>query len=333
MKTKIASIALGALALCCGSAYAAPITPPGEEAGLNAAPPVPEGAYFVNIFGTGGDYFVDDKRGNLTFDVPVILWATPWQVNFFGFTGRFEVIAAAPIIGNLGLPCIQSRGQCSSDGVGRDITEMYQPFGEAGFAWDLGGGWSFSSFDGGYAPISNELKAHNIWVYNNRSWLSWSGTLFPASMKDGGDAIKGTIAIENIYGVTGNDLNTNARVNPDYDNVNLGAYVTIGKWDVGLVAFYSTDLENFAYGPATGGPATGQCGRNTVRCAQARAAIGPLIEYDFPGISVQANYTFDVYDENYRNLDGSTMRINQFWIKTIIPLWSPPKLEATTYKQ
>ena len=326
MKTKIASIALGALALCCGSAYAAPITPPGEEAGLNAAPPVPEGAYFVNIFGTGGDYLVDDKRSNLTFTVPVILWATPWQVNLFGFNGRFEVIAGPPIIGNVGIAA--SPGAVCTSSTCRDFTAMYNPFGEAGFAWDLGNGWSFSSFDGGYAPVDNELRlfGQNIWVYNNRSWVSWSGNLFPGSMKDGGDAIKGTIAVENIYGLTGNDQQTGLRVKPDYDNVNLGAYVTIGKWDVGLAAFYSTDLEDFAYGP-------GQCGPNRLRCAQARAAIGPLIEYDFPGISVQAQYTFDVYDQNYRNLNGSTMQINQFWLKTIIPLWNPPKLEATTYKQ
>ena len=332
MKTKIASIALGALALCCGSAYAAPITPPGEEAGLNAASPLPEGVYWVNIFGTGGDYLVDDKRSNLTFDVPAFVWATPWQVNFFGFTGRFEVIAAPPIIGNLGLA--QLPGTVCGNFSCRDVTAMYNPFGEAGFAWDLGNGWGFSSFDGGYAPVDNELRlfGQNIWVYNNRSWLGWSGNIFPGSMKDGGDAIKGTIAIENVYGVTGNGLQTGLRVQPDYDNVNLGAWATIGKWNVGLVAFYSTDLENFAYGP-------GQCGgvnpSATVvkRCAQARAAIGPLIQYDFTGISVQANYTFDVYDENYRNLDGSRMQINQFWLKTIIALWNPPVLEPTTYKK
>jgi hypothetical protein len=49
---------------------------------------------------------------------------------------------------------------------------------------------------------------------------------------------------------------------------------------------------------------------------------------------VQAQYTFDVYDNNYRNLDGSTMQINQFWLKTVIPLWNPPALEPApvTYK-
>ena len=111
---------------------------------------------------------------------------------------------------------------------------------------------------------------------------------------------------------------------PDYDNVNLTAYVTIGKWDFGLIGFYTTDTENFNYGPA-------QCGRpdllTMTKCEQSRAAVGPLIEYDFPGISMQVDYTVDFYDENYRNLDGSRMQIQQFWLKTVIPLWTAPKME------
>ena len=74
-----------------------------------------------------------------------------------------------------------------------------------------------------------------------------------------------------------------------------------------------------------------ESGRRTIvrKCEQSRAAIGPLLQYDFSGISVQANYTFDVMDDNYRNLDGSRMQINQFWLKTVIPLWSAPKLETS----
>ena len=193
------AVALGAMALCSGSAYAAPVTPPGEEAGLNASSPLPEGVYFVNIcFGTGGDYLIDDKRSNLTFDVPVILWATPWQPNFLGFTGRFEVIAAAPVIGNLGLACLNgSPIPCGSSHVGRDYTAMFNPFFEAGFAWDLGGGWGFSSFNGGYGPIDNELRGTNdIWVYNNRTWLGWSGNLWNSGLKDGNTGPKFTFAAE-----------------------------------------------------------------------------------------------------------------------------------------
>jgi hypothetical protein len=360
MKKKIAAIALGALALCSGSAYATPFTPPGEEAGLNAASPLPEGLYFINIFGTGGDYLplTDDRKSNLAFDVPVLLWATPWQMNLFGFTGRFEVIFAAPIIANVGVPyCGPVPGQprpaapvqtaaypCGTRGNlgvaptlgGRDYTGMYNPFFEAGFAWDLGGGWGFSSFDGGYAPIDNEFRffGQEVWVYNNRSWLGWSGNVFPGSMKDGGDAIKGTFAVEGITGLTGYPLNKREvaqKTRPDYFNLNATAYLTFGKWNLGLVGFYTTDLEPLYFNGATG-----QCSVNpnpNIKCEQSRAAIGPLVQYDFPGISVQANYTFDVYDHNMRNIDGSQMHINQFWVKTVIPLWTAPKEEKTTYKQ
>ena len=243
------------------------------------------------------------------------------------------MIAAAPVIDNWGFAC--SNGSPTSvpcvnqTAFGRDYTAMYNPFFEAGFAWDLGGGWGFSSFDGGYGPIDNELRGTNdIWVYNNRSWVGWTGTLFPGGMKDGGSGIKGTFAVENVLGLTGNNLETGKRLLPDYDNVNLTAYVTLGKWNLGLVGFYSTDLENLQTGSLPSQQCAGAAQNPSVKCAQSRAAIGPLVEYDFPGISVQASYTFDVYDENYRNLDGSRMQINQFWLKTVIPLWTAPKLEA-----
>ena len=210
---------------------------------------------------------VDDKRSNLTFTVPIILWATPWQPNFLGFNGRFEVVAAAPVIGNVGIPfcdChadnpLRKRQGFAPPLGGRDYTAMYNPFAEVGFAWDLGGGWGFCSFDGGYGPIDNELRlfGQNIWVYNNRTWLGWSGNLWNSGLKDGGTGPKFTVAIENVYGLTGNDVQTGVRVKPNYDNVNFGAWVTLGKWNLGLVAFYSTDIENFAYG-------AGQCGGSDI---------------------------------------------------------------------
>jgi hypothetical protein len=359
MKKKIASIALGALALFSGSAYATPFTPPGEEAGLNGANPLPEGIYFINIFGAGSDYLplTDDRKSNLTFDVPVIVWATPWQINLFGMTGRFEVIAAAPIIDNVGVPyCGPTPAQprpaspaptaaypCGTVGNlgvpptlgARDFTAMYNPLLLAGFAWDLGGGWGFSSFSGGYFPIDNELRlfGQDIWVYNNRSWLGWTGTLVPGGMKDGGDAVKATFAVESVLGLTGYPLNKEEvpqKTRPDYLNINASAYVTFGKWNVGLVGFYSTDLEPLYFNGATA-----QCSPNpnpNIKCEQSRAALGPLVQYDFPGISVQANYTFDVYDHNLRNIDGTQMHIQQFWLKTVIPLWTAPKEEKTTFK-
>ena len=317
------ALALTATAFCKSPAYAAPLTAPGEEAGLNAAAPLPEGVYFVNIYGAGGNYLVDDKRSNLSFDLPTIVWATPWQINLLGFTGRFEVIATPPIVQNLGTACLPSLGQCISARLGRDFTAMFNPFAEAGFAFDLGGGWSFSSFNGAYGPVDNELRGTNdIWTYNNRSWLGWSGNLWGGGLKDGGASPKFTFAGESVLGLTGNNLQTGQRFFPDYWNINLTAYATLGKWELGLISFGSFDLENST-------PVTGCDNRSVARCEQSRWAVGPLVGYEFPGITLQAQYSFDVYDQNYRNLDGSRMQVNQFWLKSVIPLWTAPKLETS----
>ena len=290
------ALALAATAFCKSPAYAAPLTAPGEEAGLNAAAPLPEGVYFVNIYGAGGNYLVDDKRSNLSFDLPTIVWATPWQINLLGFTGRFEVIATPPIVQNLGTACLASLGQCISARLGRDFTAMYNPFAEAGFAFDLGGGWSFSSFNGGYGPVDNEFRGTNdIWVYNNRSWLGWSGNAVSgAALKDGGSGTKGTFAVENVYGLTGNNLQTPEEC-AKLRNVNLTAYVTLGKWELGLIAFVASDLEDLYYRLPSY-----QCDIVSANPMQMRAipvGVGPLVHYEFPGISVQAQYTFDVYDK------------------------------------
>jgi hypothetical protein len=259
----------------------------------------------------------------LTFDVPSIAWATPWQLNLLGFTGRFEVIVAAPVIGNVGFASINPNTNCSAGLSCRDLTAMYNPFFQAGWAFDLGGGWSFSSFNGGYGPIDNELRGTNdIWAYNNRSWLSWSGNLWGGGLKDGGTGPKFTFAAESVLGLTGNNLESGQRFFPDYWNINLTAYATLGKWEVGLISFGSFDLENST-------PLTGCDNRAVTHCEQSRWAAGPLVGYEFPGITLQAQYSFDVYEQNYRNLDGSRTQTQQFWLKSVIPLWTAPKLEAS----
>ena len=83
----------------------------------------------------------------------------------------------------------------------------------------------------------------------------------------------------------------------------------------------STLRTNFAFDQCDNGVVT--------HCEQSRWAVGPLLGYEFPGITVQARYSFDVYDQNYRNLDGSTMNTKEFWLTTVIPLWTAPKLEAS----
>ena len=100
----VGAVAAGAIAFCGGSAYADSVTPPGEEACVMGSA-LPEGVYFINIYADGGYRGVDADKGTAHFDVPVIAWATPWQLNFLNFTGRFEVVAAAPAFLPAGIPC------------------------------------------------------------------------------------------------------------------------------------------------------------------------------------------------------------------------------------
>ena len=244
------AVALGAMALCGGSAYAAPVTPPGEEAGLNASSPLPEGVYFVNIFGTGGDYVIDDKRSNLTFDVPVILWATPWQPNFLGFTGRFEVIAAAPVIGNLGLAAYTDHrfraAPVTWPGFHRACITRFLRLALPGI-WAAAG--AFPALMAATARLTTSYGERTTYgCTTTAAWLGWSGNLWNSGLKDGSTGPKFTFAAESVYGLTGNNLQTHVQ-----DFARLLERQPERVCDFGQVGTrpyclrYSTDLENFDY--------------------------------------------------------------------------------------
>jgi hypothetical protein len=303
----------GAMALSLISgATAASWTPPGEFTGINTAPPLPEGVYWVNVFSDGqlrGTPGASTGSTNLTFDVPAIAWSTPW--TFMG--GRIEVAAAAPFIAPIcgGGPC---------------LTDMYNPFFEAGLAWDLTQfglpGWSFSTFNGGYVPVDNTLRVagSDMWVYNNRSAISWAPDK------------SWSFFMESVLGLTGKSSNTgvpgSVQANPDYWNLNFTAAKTIGKWTVGAIAYYSTDLEKLNHGL--------NCGSNgllaTTTCEQSQFAVGGEIGYAFPGITVILQGSTDVWVDHYiQGGNGSTLADTsksydtRGWVKTVVPLWTAPE--------
>ncbi len=312
--------ALGAVTLSCGSANAGSFTPPGDTVGLAIGAPLPEGVYFVDILSDGGSRGVDDKKSGLVFNIPAVAWSTPWTI----FGGRVWGYSTAPEL-SAGFPYCPAPA-CAPNPLtggaqaypppvgGRDFMAMYNPLVLAGLAWDLGGSWGFSDVVGGYGPVNNELRllGHDIWVFSNRAAISYTGN-------------KWNLSAEVVTGVTGDDLQTHQRVQPNYLNLNLSAVKTLGKWEVGAVAFYSTDLENFAYGSP-------QCGGTpslTRRCEQSQFAAGGEIGYEFPGITTLLQATTDVWTGNYRNLDGSKSYETQIWLKAIVPLWNPPKEEVS----
>ena len=99
----------------------------------------------------GGWRGVDDSKTDWIVAIPAIAWSTPW--TFLG--ARFEGYAAAPML-SWGIPALP--GQVAGGLVGRNFIDMDVPYANVGLAWDLGGGFAFSTWGGSYLPVNNELR-------------------------------------------------------------------------------------------------------------------------------------------------------------------------------
>ena len=88
--------------------------------------------------------------------------------------------------------------------------------------------------------------------------------------------------------------------NPDFLNVDLTATKRLGKWELGPVGLYSTDLNEpiAAYEK------------------QHQFALGGLVGYSFDRVSVQGYFTRNV-SENYGGVNNS---VN---VRVTVPLWNP----------
>ena len=76
---------------------------------------------------------------------------------------------------------------------------------------------------------------------------------------------------------------------------------TFGKWEIGPVGYYSTDLN---------APIAGYL-------KQSQFALGGLIGYNFGPVILQAYLTTDVYEQNYGGHD------TRLWGRVIVPLGNP----------
>ncbi len=311
IKTTIAALALGGMTFATGAAIAGSVEPPGWTAGLALGAPLPEGVYFINNASAGGWRGVDDTKSTLGIDIPLLAWSTPWALPG---GGRIEGLLATPIISG-GIPQLPSAGY--PGWAGREYTDFYSPVGFIGAAWDLGGGFGFSAFVGGWAPIEDDLKhfGFDSWVLSERVNLAYAANGWK-------------LAANLAFGQPGNTqtatlLGPSGQILPDYLNYDLTATKTIGKWEVGVVGFGSSDLSkapwNSLVSHVVNGSPFGE---------QSQFALGGLVGYSFTGFIAQLYATTDVASSNYYNLsDGSKSYETRVWTRAIVPLWNPPVLE------
>lgn len=205
-----AATALGAVHQ---AAQAGPVTEAGELVGLAMGAPLPEGVYFVDtasMVSLGNNY-----NTTLFVNIPVLAWSTPWRLA----GGRVEGYIAVPELYE------GVKGSASTAG-------LYNPALLVGIAWDLGNGFGFSNFVGGYAPMNSPItRGQNEWVFNERAALSYTANGYD-------------LTAHITYGVTGSSQGADQGEvqSPDYINYDLTATKTFGKWEVGPVAFGTNDL-------------------------------------------------------------------------------------------
>jgi hypothetical protein len=268
--------AAGVLTLSATAAFAGSITQPGETAGLAAGTPLPPGFYFIDTT----DWGVRDGQplGSKTavgVTIPIIAWSTPWKI----LGARLSFLAATPAVeaGNTANIFPYSEG-------------MYNPAAAAKLTWDLGGGFGFGYAIGGYARVNTPVS-HDTNTFFQAFALSYTAN---------GWNLTGNL----IWGINGTQVGNTASIsnpNPDYVNLDLTATKRFGKWELGAVGFWSSDVSD---------PFPGYH-------RQSQFALGGLVGYNFGPLTMQTYLTRDVSESNYGGFD------TRIWSRVIIPLGDP----------
>jgi hypothetical protein len=267
---------------------AAPVTQPGETVGLALGMPIPPGFYFVDT----SDWGVRNLGGGISESVgvtiPVILWSTPWKV----LGARVEFLMATPAL-EVGTTSGIARTPFGPRAVpGTYNASMYNPFISGTLAWDLGGGFGFSYSLGSYIGVSDALADKSSFLVN-RGTLSYTAN---------GWNLTASTAVGSALDTVNPLMNPNPH--PDYLNIDLTATKTFGKWELGPVGFYSTDLDT----------------RNQLAgfyLKQSQFALGGLVGYDWGPLKAQVYVTRDVYEQNYGGYD------TRVWGRVVFPLGDP----------
>ncbi|WP_208642301.1 transporter [Methylobacterium terrae] len=251
-----------------GPALAGSAAQPGQSVGLPVGAQIPHGLYLI----TASNFGVRDTAPGVTplnVNTMTLAWATPWDL----LGGRVQLFAGFPY-----------------SAVGPQNSDWQSGFGQpllAGqLAWDLGNDFGFSYLLGGYFPSQTGFTTQ-VPSLTHRFALSYVGNDW-------------NLTGHLFYGhFLGDRPPPGVATYPDYMNLDLTATKKFGKWQVGAVAFASTDLP------------TGVAGDR----AQGQIAVGGLVGYNFGPVNLQAFVTRDVIDRNYGGRD------TRAWLRAVIPLY------------
>lgn len=266
-------VAATMLATSTASAFAGSELFPGISTGIPLGAPLPEGIYVISIPTYGSR--TTTPRTDVAAGAPAwLIWSTPWT------------IAGGRLLFDTVTPYVDARvpGVIHRSGFANTLLD-------AQLKWDLGNGFFGGIQSGIYLPMKNELN--DIGVAHD--WTAWQGVAALSYLKDGWNLSSTFIVGTGRNGPAGTD------VAPSWFNYDLTATKKFDKFEVGAVAFGSTDLNAPFDGYAK----------------QSQFAVGGLVGYDFGRINVQMKLTTDVYEKNYNGKD------TRMWANVVIPLWNP----------
>ncbi|WP_245239870.1 transporter [Methylobacterium variabile] len=263
----LAALLCACLAAAASPAFARSAALPGVTVGLPTGAQPPTGLYF-NLTTSFGMRETLPRDSQANANQPTFVWATPWP----GDKTQLRFVFTQPI------SAVSPQAREWEGGFG-------QQFIAAQLARDLGGGVGVSYMLGGYQTtgtrfaIQSPSLAHRFAIsYTADGW---------------------NLTANLHYGMMLESRSPSGVLSNDYMNLDLTATKRFGQWQVGAIAFGSTDLPT---GVASYRP-------------QGQVAVGALVGYTFNPVTVQAFVTRDVAQRNY---GGEETR---FWMRVLVPLY------------
>ncbi|GEO98533.1 transporter [Methylobacterium haplocladii] len=263
--------ALGALVLSFTgtAAHAASAAQPGQTLGLPTGAQLPIGLILLDTSSFGiRDTSPVQSESNI--NLPGVVWVP--GVHIFG--GRLHLIYIQPVV-----------AARSAAAGGRYQSGIGVPLVAAQLAWKLSGNFNVSYLLGGYLPIDTQFLINQGSIQQR----------FAATYNGDGWNVTGNL----LYGTYLDATNKQGAFYPDFLNLDVTATKKFGKWEIGPVAFGSTDLPT---------------NRLNYR-HQGQVAVGGLVGYNFGDFFIQAYVTRDVIERNYGGYD------TRGWLRSVFFLY------------
>jgi hypothetical protein len=253
-----------------GRAMAGSAAQPGQTVGLPTGAQLPVGIYLVDTSSFGARNTLP-RRSATNVNLPTLAWATPWTI----LGGRPQFFFTQPVA------AVSPQRAPYRAAVGQQLYAGQ-------LAFDLGHDFGASYLFGYYTPRNTPLVVQAASL-TNRAAFSYTGQGY-------------NLTANFLLGTFLDRRSPLGTYYPDYLNLDLTATRKFGKWQIGAVAFGSTDLSTD--------------GRHR---RQGQFAAGALIGYNFASFNLQAYATRDVVQRNYGGYE------TRGWLRVIVPLFQNKK--------